>query len=194
MRILFIDYETYSDRPIKLCGAYRYFDTPNFYPLLLSWNIVDLYSDYFSIKSPVKVWDFTKQPDPYDLPCQFMDHFANGETLAGWSAFDRLATERILGHEIPLEQYLDVSIIAAELGYPLGLNNAGQAMKCDVKKDPIGHAAIQKFSKPQRNGERLMPEGDQELWDQFAVYCLHDTELMIEIYRKLESRRDACGA
>lgn len=180
MKILFMDYETYSDVDIKKAGSYRYFATENFRPLLLSWAFLG---------TPVKVWDFTEQPHEFSLPAQVFDHINNGGIIAGWSTFDRLATEAVLHRQLPVEQYWDCSVFAKEAGFPLQLGAAGKAMRCTVKKDPVGTLAIKKFSKPNKEGEQNPPHVDRDLWDQFVHYCRHDTELMMELFVKLEAYR-----
>lgn len=180
MDILFLDYETYSDQDLRFCGTYKYFETNNFHPLLLS---------YAFLGKPIHVWDFTEAED---LPASVELHIEMGGMIASWSSFDKLATERIIGRKIPEEQFIDVMIMAAEMGYPLALKNAGTALKCEIKKDPIGKAAIHKFCKPNRKGERVMPSADLDLWLRFKDYCYIDTELMMDIYIRLEVKRDAC--
>lgn len=184
MRILFLDFESYGD--LKH-GSYRYVQNGDFMALLLSYCFLDPKTNE---ATPCKVHDFTEfnnhvtHYDGQELPAEVEEHIEAGGMVAGWSQFERVLLNKFLDDPLPHEQYLDVMIMSAEKGYPLKLSLSGKALKCPIGKDPVGKLAINKFCKP-RKGERVPPEDDMELWRGFVHYCRVDTELMVDIYRKL---------
>jgi DNA polymerase len=175
--ILFLDYETYCDLNIKTAGSDAYMAHESLLALLLS---------YGRWGEKVNVHEFHRSQH---LPKSIVDHILKGARVAGWSSFERLATNVLLARmglpPLAPGQYIDVALMAAEMGYPLTLALAGKALKCDIPKDPVGRLCIQTFCKPNRKGERVKPTDRSDLWRDFVRYCRVDTELMMEIYAKL---------
>lgn len=183
MKILLLDYETYSPYPIKP-GAYRYALPEDFALLLVSYLWIDLVD---RTVTECKVHDFV-EAGSQDFPAEIDNWIEGGGLVAGWSLFEWIITERVHPGKLSFDHYVDPSIWAAEEGYPLSLAGAGEALDCDVQKDPIGKKAIQKFCKPNGKGSkarRIMPDEDPDLWQGFVHYCRLDTILMSEIMLKL---------
>lgn len=166
------DFETRSDVDLKTCGAYPYFESPHFRPLILAYDL----------GAGIKVWTWG-QPCPDDL----REHIEAGGIIRAWNAsFERgcftwLAAN--CGWPLPqLEQYRCTAAAAAAMGLPRSLGAASEALGLPVKKDTKGYSLIRKFSIPRKPkaGEAGIiwnePEDHLDLFQQFVDYCVRDVE------------------
>ena len=90
MRQLFLDIETYSSVDIKVCGSYKYIESPDFKILLVAYAFDD---------EPVKIVDV--EIDGY--PADFLQGMRDENTLklAFNAQFERTCFRRI-GMDIPI--------------------------------------------------------------------------------------------
>lgn len=176
MRQLFLDIETYSSVDIKVCGSYKYIESPDFKILLVAYAFDD---------EPVKIVDV--EIDGY--PADFLQGVRDENTLklAFNAQFERTCFRRI-GIDIPIEQWECVMVKAAYCGYPLSLEQVSKAMRLEEKgKLSIGKALIRLFCKPSKKGDRVDPGTRPEEWKEFQRYCINDVVSEREIYRRLQS-------
>lgn len=182
-RTLSIDLETYSEIDIAKCGSFRYIDDESFEILLLGYAFDD---------EPVTVIDLTADEE---VPADFLAALYDPEvTKTAWNcAFERFGLWKHFGRYCPPEQWSDTMILSAVCGLPLGLGEAGKALRleADEAKDREGKALIRYFCSPCRptkvNGGRTrnLPQHDTDKWALFIKYNRQDVVAERAIRKRL---------
>lgn len=182
-RTLSIDLETYSEIDIAKCGSFRYIDDESFEILLLGYAFDD---------EPVTVIDLTADEE---VPADFLVALYDPEvTKTAWNcAFERFGLWKYFGRYCPPEQWSDTMILSAVCGLPLGLGEAGKALRleADEAKDREGKALIRYFCSPCRptkvNGGRTrnLPQHDTDKWELFIEYNRQDVVAERTIRKRL---------
>lgn len=182
-RTLSIDLETYSEIDIAKCGSFRYIDDESFEILLLGYAFDD---------EPVTVIDLTADEE---VPADFLAALYDSEvTKTAWNcAFERFGLWKHFGRYCPPEQWSDTMILSAVCGLPLGLGEAGKALRleADEAKDREGKALIRYFCSPCRptkvNGGRTrnLPTDAPDKWAQFIEYNRQDVVAERTIRKRL---------
>lgn len=182
-RTLSIDLETYSEIDIAKCGSFRYIDDESFEILLLGYAFDD---------EPVTVIDLTADEE---APADFLAALYDPEvTKTAWNcAFERFGLWKHFGRYCPPEQWSDTMILSAVCGLPLGLGEAGKALRleADEAKDREGKALIRYFCSPCRptkvNGGRTrnLPQHDTDKWALFIEYNRQDVVAERTIRKRL---------
>lgn len=182
-RTLSIDLETYSEIDIAKCGSFRYIDDESFEILLLGYAFDD---------DPVTVIDLTADEE---APADFLAALYDPEvTKTAWNcAFERFGLWKHFGRYCPPEQWSDTMILSAVCGLPLGLGEAGKALRleADEAKDREGKALIRYFCSPCRptkvNGGRTrnLPQHDTDKWALFIEYNRQDVVAERAIRKRL---------
>lgn len=182
-RTLSIDLETYSELDIAKCGSFRYIDDESFEILLLGYAFDD---------EPVTVIDLTADEE---VPADFLAALYDPEvTKTAWNcAFERFGLWKHFGRYCPPEQWSDTMILSAVCGLPLGLGEAGKALRleADEAKDREGKALIRYFCSPCRptkvNGGRTrnLPQHDTDKWALFIEYNRQDVVAERTIRKRL---------
>jgi DNA polymerase len=182
-RTLSIDLETYSEIDIAKCGSFRYIDDESFEILLLGYAFDD---------EPVTVIDLTADEE---VPADFLAALYDPEvTKTAWNcAFERFGLWKHFGRYCPPEQWSDTMILSAVCGLPLGLGEAGKALRleADEAKDREGKALIRYFCSPCRptkvNGGRTrnLPQHDADKWELFIEYNRQDVVAERTIRKRL---------
>lgn len=182
-RTLSIDLETYSEIDIAKCGSFRYINDESFEILLLGYAFDD---------EPVTVIDLTADEE---VPADFLAALYDPEvTKTAWNcAFERFGLWKHFGRYCPPEQWSDTMILSAVCGLPLGLGEAGKALRleADEAKDREGKALIRYFCSPCRptkvNGGRTrnLPQHDTDKWALFIEYNRQDVVAERTIRKRL---------
>lgn len=186
--VLSIDYETFSDEPIKKAGLYRYIQSPVFEPLLCGYSInggptltLDLVTDadhrrFF--RSDFARMLFSPEYEKHAWNAAF-------EIMASATCFN-LPPENLRWFA---EQWRDTMLHARYCGLPGSLDGCGKALGLpeDKKKQAAGKALIRTFSVPRTPTARdprarVRPEDEPEKWNLFKEYNIQDvvTESYIE--------------
>lgn len=183
LRTLSIDLETYSEIDIAKCGSFRYIDDESFEILLLGYAFDD---------EPVTVIDLTADEE---VPADFLAALYDPEvTKTAWNcAFERFGLWKHFGRHCPPEQWSDTMILSAVCGLPLGLGEAGKALRleADEAKDREGKALIRYFCSPCRptkvNGGRTRNRSTDapDKWAQFIEYNRQDVVAERTIRKRL---------
>jgi DNA polymerase len=182
-RYLFMDFETKSDVDIGKCGAFRYFESEEFAPLLLAYGFD---------REPLTLVDFARgETWPEEFLAALDD--PNVTLVAHNNAFERGVIEHEL-HYSPDERWIDTMHLFSQCGLPLSLDGACRAMGMDEDQGKMreGKALIRYFCVPCRptkvNGGRTwnLPEHAPEKWETFCRYCLQDVEAMRTGFYRLE--------
>lgn len=176
MKELAIDIETYSGADLAECGVYRYVEHPDFRVLLFAYSVDN---------GPVELIDFAKGEDlPQSLLFALSDYRV---TKTAFNAtFERICLSKWIQRTTVNQWSLDpdqwdcTMVAAARCGLPLSLAQCGAVLGLDEKdegKMKEGKALIRKFTCPNREGERTLPEEDPEAWEVFKAYCKRDVEV-----------------
>lgn len=191
MKKLFIDIETYSERDIKTCGAYKYMECPKFEILIIGYaidngpvKVIDLLGDSIDLHDGSTYTDGTME---------FMEAFHDPETLlvAHNATFERLAFNRA-GFDTLRERWYCTAVKAAYCGLPFSLDDVSKRLDLQDKKLATGKTLIKYFSCPCKptkiNGGRTrnFPEHAPEKWEMYKEYNRYDVLAEREIYYKLE--------
>lgn len=169
--IIDVDIETFSGTDIK-AGVYRYIEDPLFEIMMCAiWPEDEDEPRLLIGETQILMWFW----DAWDAGHTFSAHNAGG--------FERPCFSVIYGETLDPERFIDPMVLAAEHGYPQGLNNLAKALGVE-EKDSAGTRLINLFCKPQR-GRRIWPHDKPEQWEQFMDYCLQDVRTLRAVREKL---------
>lgn len=193
-RRLTIDLETFSSVDIAKAGAFKYVESDDFEIILLAYAW-----DY----EPVQIIEMHKldeYSEDYDHDQArklqaVIDALLDPAVIkvAHNTAFERAALSKVLGRDLPPEQWEDTMIMAAMNGLPQSLDACGAALQLTDQKLKEGKLSINYFCKPCKptlsNGGRTRnyPEHAPDKWQRFADYCVRDVEVCQQIHKKLSS-------
>src|SRR5690625_1269328 len=168
--ILLIDLETYAEEDLRKVGAYRYTEHPSFRVLMAGWTAVERLEDLRGMTLD-QVQISTDEVTIWEVPGLFDPSVIK---VAHHAQFERLALSRFMGlpqgEYMPPGQFVDTQALGALRGLPQKLELMARALGVDPK-DEAGTALINFFSKPNRRGERNLPEDHPEKWEEFCRYC-----------------------
>ena len=170
-RVLSIDLETYSDVDLTKYGVYRYVESPQFEILMAAWSL-----DGSETRVAVGREEIEAIPGLNDPAVLKVAHNAQFERVC-FSAFFGLPA----GQYLDPEAWEDTAALAAVVGYPRGLGALAVALGAQ-EKDEAGTALINWFCKPDRKGQRRLPQDHPEKWDQFVAYCAQDVDTLREVH------------
>ena len=171
MKLIFIDFETYSSEDIESGGAYRYTQSPDFEILLIGYAVED---------GAVNIVDMTRS-DAYEQFTGFTNLILDEQyTIVAHNAqFERLCL-KAYGINIPAERFLCTATLALYAGFPESLGNLSKALDLKEGKKGTGLALIKFFCQPQKptkanpEGCRNLPEDYPEKWEEFIDYLRYD--------------------
>lgn len=182
---LYIDIETYSGADLRKVGAYVYSEHPEFEILMAAWALDD---------APVQVaigWEAINAiPYLWDDRVPKVAHNAQFERVCFSAAWARSCGNPTHGTYLNPEDWIDTQALAAEWGYPQGLDALAKALGVE-EKDTAGTRLISLFCKPvnrgARKGKRNLPEDYPEDWAAFVEYCRQDVVTLRAVEQKLGS-------
>lgn len=117
-----------------------------------------------------------------------MQHVSKGGKIQAWNAMFEYAIWNCVcvpkygWPELKLEQCIDSMAIAAANNVPQSLDDAGDFLATDYKKDGIGKKLIQKLCKPTIKGDF---NNDPDLLKQLFEYCAQDVRTEMAIVANL---------
>ena len=132
-----------------------------------------------------KPYIFTEQP-----LWRLINHVKDGGKIQAWNAMFEYAIWNCVcvpkygWPPLKLEQVIDSMAIAAANNIPQSLDEAGNFMDSEHKKDAIGARLIQKLCKPNKKG---VFENDPDLLRQLHEYCAQDVRTEMDIVRSLRA-------
>lgn len=172
-RRLWVDIETYSTVDLRKVSPYRYVEDPEFLILMGSYA-----TDYDR-----EVRDLVGQEQFLNELGDWLDH-EDVLKVAHNAPFERICFSTALGMPVGTyidpEQFHDTQAVAGVKGYPQKLEKLAPALGAEPK-DSAGTLLINWFCKPDRNGNRRMPEDYPEKWQQFIDYCNQDVVSLIGV-------------
>ena len=175
---VFLDIETFSRVDLKNSSVYRYVEDPDFQILMLSYA-VGWDAPVQSTTNPDRIREIARLAE--DPNYTIWAHNAN---------FERICFSAVLGYAVGYGEYLspenfeDTQALAAEWGYPQRLDRLALALGGE-QKDEAGTRLINLFSKPNRAGERILPEDRPEEWQEFLDYCDQDVVTLRDVASRL---------
>lgn len=176
MTKLWIDIETYSTVDLRQASVYRYVEDPEFLILMAAWALdddpVQVAIGAEEIDAIPGLWDVDEvelrvaHNAGFERVCFSRFAFLNSwDGDADWPVF------------MPPEMWECTMALAAENGLPQSLEKLGEALDGE-KKDQAGTALVNFFCRPNRKGERNLPEDHPEKWTAFVEYCRQDVVTM----------------
>lgn len=185
MRHLSIDLETFSSVDIQKAGAHAYVRSTDFQILLNGYQL------WGEMDKP-RVLDYTQENV---LPDWFIGMLFDPNIIkhAYNATFEWLCFSRVLGVELPKDQWCDTMLHSLYCGYPASLAAAGKAIGLpeDKQKLTTGKALIKYFCVPckptKTNGGRTRnyPHHAPDKWEMFKEYNAQDVVTEIEIAKRL---------
>jgi len=170
MQKMHIDIETYSSVDLITCGAYKYFESPDFEILMVAYAFDQSEVTIIDLAAGERL-PFWFAPALRDEEVQKHAHNAN---------FERRAFEAY-GITTPIEQWHCSAVKAGYCGLPLSLEGVSKALELgEGGKSAEGKALIKYFSCPVKatkvNGgrNRNLPHHDPIKWEAFKDYCKQD--------------------
>lgn len=180
MRVLHLDYESYSPVDLLKCGAHRYAEEAEIIMVQYAFD-----------QDPVRVIDVLQGEE---IPTEFIDALKDPTVLkkAANAAFERIISKACLGIDCPPEQWRCTLVHASGVGLPGSLSKLTEVMRLgDKGKDKGGRALITKFCKPckptKKNGQRTrnLPEHFPDDWERFKSYGHDDVIAEREVDRRI---------
>ena len=173
----YIDFETYSETPIKH-GTYRY--TADCEPMICTYAFGD---------QPVQLWDITLPNSTMPGDLRYVLEDPDELLTAHSSMFDRNVLPK-LGFQIPRERWRDTMVKAMAHGLPGGLDALCDILRIGGEHAKIkdGRRLIQLFCSPRPKNSKIRRatrETHPEEWQRFCDYARSDISAMREIDRKL---------
>ena len=170
---VYVDFETYSEEPIKSAGMYRYTQHPSFEIMLIGYAIED---------GPVKIVDLLNMDDSSEFRGLIMRN--DVLIVAHNAAFERLCLDAI-GISIPPIRFMCTASKSLYSGFPEKLAIVSEVLKLKEGKLGTGLALIKLFCVPQKDGSRVWPWQHPEKWEEFKEYLKYDVLSEREIDKKL---------
>ena len=166
-----IDFETRSHANLPDVGLDIYANDPTTEVLCIAYG---MYPDRIRLVDSSII----------DKNFPLLDHVRNGGKIQAWNAMFEYAIWNCVcvpkygWPELKLEQCIDTMAIAAANNVPQSLDDAGNFMNSEHKKDAVGKRLIMKLSKPSIKG---VFNEDPTLLKQLFEYCAQDvrTEMAI---------------
>ena len=168
--VVLVDFETRSYLNVKDTGAWRYAEDDTTEILCMAYKIGD---------GETKLW----VPELSDFPAELIELIEAGATFEAHNVqFERavwlFVLKRKMGIPVP-RHWRDTLAVCAYRGIPLGLDQAGNALKLPVVKDKRGKYLLQQLSTPKwgtkKEPDRIYRE-DWDLMQELYDYCVQDVD------------------
>ena len=181
-----IDFETRSMADLPEVGLDKYANDPSTEVLCIAWGNKP---DNVHVATPLS-W---KALQPLNT---LLEHVRNGGKIAAWNAmfeytiWNCVCVPKYGWPPLKLEQCIDTMAVAAASNIPQGLEDAGDFLDANYKKDATGKKLIQKLCKPHKG----VFNEDKDLLMSLFEYCAQDvrTEMAIgAVLRPLEDVEQA---
>lgn len=162
------DFETYSELDVRDVGAWRYAEHPSTEILMLSHGYAGKKKSLWMPGMP--------------FPQYIIDHINAGYPIEAHNCmFERAIWFHVLSVQFGVPNpkcWIDTLASCAYRGLPLGLDDVGEVLDLDVKKDKEGKGLIQKLCKPRKPTKKdpSTRNRDPDLIAKLGSYCVRDSE------------------
>ena len=145
MSRLHIDFETYSEAPIKTTGLHRYVADDSFEILCMAWAIDDDKPQLWLPGDPV-------HPELHACLTDGITRIYAYNAQFEKAVFDKCYEQFYLTRPIPVGRFRDTQALVASYSLPLTLEKAAEALglPADQQKDKRGKYLINKLCKPKK--------------------------------------------
>lgn len=171
-KVLNIDFETFSRCEIKT-GAFRYAQDESTEIICMAYSFAD--------EEEVHLWKFGG-PEPKIVT----EHIKNGNFIRAYNAGFEYAIFNYVGirygwPKLKPEQMLCTMTDAMALSLPASLGACAEALGTSEQKDKRGRQLITLLAKPRKPTknkpyDRVTPEIEPELFQEFYDYCIQDVK------------------
>lgn len=180
---LSIDIETFSSISLQDCGVFKYVESPDFDVLICVARLSTSEELIISALDDPGARASKKR----ELILNLLDEEI--EKTAYNAQFERTCLAKWLGVYLPPEQWTCTMVRVANLGLPLSLDAAANALGLEVKKDTAGKELIKFFSTPRKPtvknpSTRNYPTDHIEKFNKFIAYCIQDVNVEEAILEK----------
>lgn len=169
---LHIDIETFSSYSLYKVGLHKYTEALDFLILLFAYRID---------RGPVIVIDLANgELIPDEILTMLTDSKVTKKAFN--AQFERICLQNWLGLRLPASEWSCTMVKASMLGLPMSLEDVGDALNVDTKKQATGKKLIKQFTVPDRKGNRILPWMAPLEWEEFKAYCAGDvvTECLVD--------------
>lgn len=190
-RYCVLDYETYSEAPLKKVGSFEYSTHPSTEVLCVAWRIgtretlrlaqTMSWSDRLPGPALHTLLDAFKDPS-----CILVAHNALFEQVITRNVFSRDFYSQLYLKHLPPSRWLCTASLAATLALPRSLEGAAKALGLKVQKDMEGNKLLQKWCKPRKatkNNPSIRHDDAAEL-ARLIQYCRTDVDTETELFLK----------
>lgn len=179
MEKLWIDFESYSEMPIRVTGRKKYIYHPSTMILCLGYAFDD---------EPAQLWLPTMP-----IPGRIIGHVSYGRPVYAhnaqfdWSLWNVKGCSDFGWPVLSLDQMVDTAAICRTYTLPGKLKDVGAVLKIKMQKDADGNRLIKICCTPDKNGKQPMPFDPvyKATFAQLYNYCVRDVEAMREAVKKL---------
>jgi DNA polymerase len=181
VRELSIDIETYSEEKIET-GVHKYVEHNSFEILLIAYRFDDETPQLIDLamgdEMHYKFYEWLT--DPSIVKCAYN------------AAFERICFEKYFGKKLNIDQWKCTMALAAQAGYPFGLDMVAKVMRTTEQKDSKGKELIKYFCEPckptktNKQRTRNYYNHDFNKWLDFRGYCVQDVLTEYNIRKRLE--------
>lgn len=188
-----LDYETYSEAPLKKTGAFEYAAHPSTEILCVAWRIGTRET---LPSAQTKTWA-PRLADPNGNFGEFLRALRDPKVIlvAHNAMFEQVVTRNTFAtkymrslkdelQSIGPERWLCTASLAAALALPRSLEKAAQVLKLPVQKDMAGSRLIMKWCKPKKPSKKDpgTRHSDPEEFNRLVAYCATDVDTEVELF------------
>lgn len=188
-----LDYETFSEAPLKKCGSYEYSRHESTEILCAAWTIGT--KEQLLLGTPIRVFTPFGGGDVAGFVELKKALLNPSHTLVAHNAlFEQAVTRRfgrnIGNHELSVispERWMCTASMAAALALPRSLEGAAKALRLSVQKDMEGNRLIQRWCKP-RKPTIKNPKSrwdDPAEYQRLVEYCINDVATEVALFLKV---------
>lgn len=184
-----LDYETFSEAPLKEVGSFEYSVHPSTEILCVAWAV----GTKHTIRgAPINFWsDVWHDSSLNDLAGLILN--PSVIKVAHNALFEQVISTNVLSKEtrknIPFKpnQWVCTAALAATLALPRSLENAAKVLGLKYQKDMEGARLIQKWCKPRRPTKKRphTRHVDPFELERIVEYCKSDIKAEIELFLTL---------
>lgn len=190
---LILDWECFSESPIKKAGAYEYSLHSSTKLLCAAFRLGTRES---LKKAKTHLWFPEEASDSFAILLRALQDPSIG-LVAHNALFEILITKYVFGpkympskpavQSIPLSRWHCTAAMARSIGLPGKLEEIGKAWNLKHQKDMEGHRLMLRMCKPKKPSKKDPSTRitDQKSMDRLGVYCVGDLDSEVELFLKL---------
>ena len=185
MKIITIDFETYSECDLRKHSAYRYSQHPSTRVMMIGYKIEG---------RPTVIVKADGYERSVEFPSEFFDYLDEDTYLVAHNTqFERLMMQNVMGVMDKVRSINPRIVCTAALGrhlnMPGALDNLSKFLGLGAKDTP-GKDKLKKFSVPQKRKDGTTYQYDLKdhasEWEMVAEYCVQDVELTYKIFLRYQ--------